>query len=286
MKLTLGSDPELMLVNGQGKIVSSIPVLKTDKNNPIKLRNGVKLYSDNVLAEIAHPPFRSAEEAVEKFRSIFLDVREFLGNSHALLAKAAHVYPPEELKEPAAREAGCNPNYDCYARGENPKVIFSGGLRTGSFHIHLGHDKLKTLEDRENAVKLLDIYVGCPSIVFDMDKSSPERRKYYGRAGEFRPTDYGVEWRVMGNYALRSPTLTRLVFDLVEHAAQRIEDGSWKEVLNLPKIQADTQVAINFNNKALAAQIINKSGISSKLVERIKAQKEVPDSIFQAWGLA
>jgi hypothetical protein len=202
MKITFGSDPELMLVDNQrgGKIVSSIPVLKKDKKDPIMLGNGVKLYADNVLAEIAHPPVNTSEEAVDKFRSIFAMVKEFLGSRHSLLAQSAHVYGLDELgpkkDDNWAWATGCNPNLDAYAERENPKVNFNDGLRTGSFHIHLGHEKLKTMFEKADAVKLMDVYIGCASILFDRDNTSPLRRQYYGRAGEFRATPYGVEWRV------------------------------------------------------------------------------------------
>ena len=37
-------------------------------------------------------------------------------------------------------------------------------------------------------VKLLDIFLGIPSVIIDPDK---KRRKLYGKAGAFRLTKYG-----------------------------------------------------------------------------------------------
>ena len=147
------------------------------------LDGGIKLYYDNVLAEIAHPPVRSSEEAVEMFRSIFTRTKEHLGSRYSLHAQAAHEYDSEQLgprsEENPAWAIGCNPNLDAYLERENPKVEFSDGLRTGSFHIHLGHDSIPTMDDKANASKLLDIFVGAASVLFDKDPTAGSRRKYW-----------------------------------------------------------------------------------------------------------
>jgi hypothetical protein len=81
------------------------------------------------------------------------------------------------------------------------------------------------MKHKQEAVKLLDLMVGCPSVIFDRDETNKARRKLYGKCGEFRPTPYGLEWRVLGNYGLRSPKLVELIFDLVEHTLSTIEDN-------------------------------------------------------------
>ena len=62
-QITLGSDPEVMIkFNSRGgRIVSSIPIIKRDKYNPVVLPGDFKVYSDNVLMEFSHPPFYSSE---------------------------------------------------------------------------------------------------------------------------------------------------------------------------------------------------------------------------------
>ncbi len=295
MKLTLGSDPELLMFDKEKKkIVSSIPILKRDKHNPIQLAGGVKLYADNVLAEIAHPPVQSSEEAVSMFKMIFASVREHLGSRYSLVAQAAHVYGQEELGERTinhlgeednpAWATGCNPNNDAYMERENPKVDFRDGLRTGSFHIHLGHEKLVTMDDKAAAVKLLDIMVGCPSVIFDKDPTGLQRRRYYGRAGEFRSTPYGIEWRVLGNYPLRTPDMTKLVFDLVAHAAAHIEAGTVKDVLSIKNIQSQAQSAINSGEDTVARKVMERAHMPAALLMRINQAYEVPE-LEKAWGL-
>lgn len=284
-KITLGSDPELHLFDHErGRIVSSIPVLKTDKHDPILLPGEVRLYADNVLSEIAHPPVFTSDEAVAKFRDIFSLVRDYLGRRYSLVAQAAHTYDAEEVSHPKAREAGCNPNFDCYREEENPKLEFTDGMRTGSFHVHLGHEKLVTMTDKANAAKLMDVYVGCASILFDKDPTALARRKYYGRAGEFRPTDYGVEWRVLGNFPLRTPEMTKLVFDLVMWATSHIDNGTMLDVLKMNGIQHDTQLAINTCDASLARHVLVNAGLPHTLMSRAEREYATP-AMEIAWGI-
>lgn len=284
MNITLGSDPELHLKDNElGRIVSSIHVLKRDKNNPIIIGKDVRLYHDNVLAEIAHPPVGSSEEAVSLWRGIFTSVREHLGSRYDLVAQASHIYDADQLQDKAARETGCNPNFDAYAEAVNPKVDFTDGLRTGSFHIHVGHPKLETMYQKADAIKLLDIYLGCASIIFDKDPTAQMRRKYYGKAGEFRHTSYGAEYRVLGNYALSSPELTKLVFDIAAYALTHVTHGTVKDVLKLAN-PFDVQKAINTNQPRLAEEIMDKAGMPHALLQRVKQRYEI-HSIWKAWGL-
>jgi hypothetical protein len=56
--------------------------------------------------------------------------------------------------------------------------------------------------------------VGNTSVLLDRNPLSAERRRVYGRAGEFRLTNYGVEYRVLSNFWLKSYTIFSLMFAL------------------------------------------------------------------------
>lgn len=282
-KITLGSDPEIHLRdNYTGRIVSSIPVLKRDKTNPILLAGKTRLYHDNVLTEIAHEPVESPKEAIVKFKDIFARVQEFLGPRYSLVPTACHVYDKEHLKEKTCWETGCNPNLDAYREMENPKVEFTSGLRTGSFHVHLGHEKLKTMFEKGDFIKLMDIYLGCSSVIFDKDKTARKRRDFYGRAGEFRCCPYGVEFRVLGNYPLRSPELTELVFDLAVYCASHIDGGTVKDVITIKGIQTKAQLAINTMNQEVAEQVLKIAALPHALLSRVNQTYKAPEST-EAW---
>ncbi len=112
-------------------------------------------------------------------------------------------------------------------------------------------DPLMSLKSKIEAIKMLDLYLGLPSVLFDRDDTSILRRTLYGKAGEFRPTEYGIEYRVLGPYVANSPRLIRLAFDLVEHTMHLIGEGEAEKCLKLlpqPKVIE----AINTVNKKMA----------------------------------
>jgi hypothetical protein len=283
MGITLGSDPEMMLWDkDQRKIVSSIPILKRDKHDPIDLGDGMKMYADNVLVESAFEPSTTKEGFVSTIRTAIIRMQEKLGERYSLLPQSAHLYDADELKEKSCWESGCNPNYDVYARTMNLPAKFESGLRTGSFHIHIGSEKLIDHEDKDKAIKLLDIFLGCSSIVFDGDKTSSARRALYGKAGEFRPTPYGVEYRVLGNFALRSPKTTELVVDLVAYTMEQIYQGKADEII-ASSDQDNVVQAINSGMKGLANSILQSSGLPRDLFERVNKQYNPKFNV--AWGI-
>lgn len=61
-------------------------------------------------------------------------------------------------------------------------------------------------------IKLLDVFLGIPSVIIDPDK---ERRKLYGRAGAFRLTKYGFEYRTLSSYMMSKDSILNLVWDLL-----------------------------------------------------------------------
>jgi hypothetical protein len=280
--MTIGSDPELMLWDRhQGRIVSSIPVLKQDKHNPIDLGDGAKMYADNVLVETSFPPSDTKSGFMSTIRKVFGKMHNHLGTRYQLLPKTAHIYDARELAEKKAVESGCSENFAVYEQRKGPPPPFSSGLRTGSFHIHIGHDELLNPQNKDKMVKILDIYLGCASIVFDGDETSPMRRSLYGKAGEFRPTSYGVEYRVLGNFALRSPKTTELVVDLVEHSLETLLDGNGDKLLATIKPD-EVQNAINNNMRGLSKSILMRAGVNKTMMSRIGRSNRAACSVA-AW---
>jgi hypothetical protein len=58
------------------------------------------------------------------------------------------------------------------------------------------------------------------------------RRRYYGRAGAFRPKPYGHEYRVIGSSALTSnSTLNEWIFEQNQRAIAFLNSGSLSNLL-------------------------------------------------------
>lgn len=303
VQFTFGADPELFLFDKRlNRVVSSIPILKRDKHNPIELGRGSKLYADNALVEIAFAPSNTKQDFINSLRTVFAETKKRLGNRYTLLPQAVHRYKKSELKdrlvyiengrkkEMTAWDIGCNPNFDIYRHAANMPKPFKDGMRTGSFHLHLGNKNYKTEPNgllvpdfsKAEAVKLMDIFVGVSSILFDKDETAPARRKLYGKAGEFRPTPYGVEYRVLGNFALRSPELVSLVFDLTNHALSYMVKGNQNQILG--KIDANRVIkTINNNDKKMAMKILSEANLPKDLMQRVNMNWEA--DFEKAWGI-
>ena len=309
-KITIGTDPELMLADASGNIVNSLPILKKDKHDPIMLDGYTKLYCDNVLVELSMKPALSSVEMVNRLTGCFRMAFEALPPGFSLVPKAAHYYdelPPKPSEEiihlvttgqmpddviPLEWQIGCNPNFDVYADTKRDQSRFSNTLRTGSFHIHIGNrdwqeeDEMELLTDpqKKKAIKLLDIFLGCPSVIFDTDESSKLRRSLYGGAGEWRPTPYGVEYRVLSNFALRHPLLAKACFDLAIYAVSFLNSGYDDHILKECNMM-DVQKAINMSNPSIARSIVKKYPIPHEIEAAIKEGSEAASKMTmrQAW---
>lgn len=242
-----GCDPELHLFDVDfNRIVSAIDVLKCDKHNPIDLGDGIKCYADNVLIEASMPPSDTIAGIVRTVGESLRRMQSLLGKRYRLVAKASHVYDDRDMQDPKAKEAGCSQNFDAYTGEANLPPRFDGNMRTGSFHIHMGWSYLSTPERRVEMIKHLDRCLGLASVVFDVDESAGRRRQLYGKAGEFRPTPYGVEYRVLGNYVIRSPELLTLAYEIAEYATQVMQGNAGMRFQ--PRVTKQVRDAINTNN--------------------------------------
>ncbi len=292
---TLGCDPECHLVdNDTGQIVSAIPVLQRDKHNPIDLGDGARAYFDNVLVEFGIAPSNTKEEMLERLKVALTRLHEHLGPRYSLLPRAGHVYSdaelaPSDLGNPW--EIGCCPSVDCYREALVAPSAFPSNLRTGSFHIHVGnrdwqgeHDgRLLDYNSRHDMIKLLDVFVGLGSVLYDLDDTTPERRKLYGAAGSLRVTPYGCEYRVLSPGPLKSREMTNLTLDLTNHAISHIANRTEKDVLRLTD-SAKVELAINTCDVALAESILTDVKLPADLMTRVK--QTYPDvGIREGWGL-
>lgn len=282
-----GLDPELTLYSlEQKRIVSAIPVLKCDKHNPIDLGDGVKFHADNTLAEFSMRPETTGPALVKSMRVSFQKMQDYLGKQYRLLPKASHVYPDEDLVPSHSvdpMQIGCEDSFLCWGQCLKPTNGFVGGLRTGSFHLHLGHAKLLEFEHRLNAIKLLDIYLGLSSVVFDKDETARARRALYGVSGEHRLPIWGIEYRVMGPFALRSPALVELVIDIAEYALDAMREGRQDEIIGMIHPE-EVERAINTCDVPLARRILTQLEFPKALMQRVELDRGELD-MYREWSI-
>ena len=123
---------------------------------------------------------------------------------------------------------GCMPSENAYGMHgidvENPRTLkyrFAGG------HMHFGGIP-KTIRKRIHFIKMLDKIAGVWAVGAAQNIDIPLRRKYYGLAGEFRPTSYpqptyripesGIEYRTLSNFYYCHPAIHQLMWEIARSA--------------------------------------------------------------------
>jgi len=84
-----------------------------------------------------------------------------------------------------------------------------------------------------------------------------KRRELYGKAGCHRPTEYGVEYRVLSNYWMKTPGLVMLMDALTRDAIALINSGKLDKLLDIIG-EEDLQNIINNGDVATADKIIEQ----------------------------
>ncbi len=162
---------------------------------------------------------------------------------------------------PKSRMFGCEPSFNAYGEKIEQPDASIYPFRSAGGHIHIGYlyeqgpdqarDILKQ-KDPSAFVKLLDIVVGNTFVLLDRHEGNIERRKAYGRAGEYRKPKHGIEYRVLSNFWLQNYVLMSLAFGLVRLAISiAAEPTAFKAFMEANK-EDDIRKAINENDYDLA----------------------------------
>lgn len=251
--LSYGTDPEFVLKNIEtNKFVSSFGIVPGEKNNPIKLEDLGKGYSvqkDNVLIEFCVPPvenFIDLYESVKK--AVEYTEQHILPHSIKVIPITTGEYDPVDLDNEYARTFGCSPSFNAWTGMINHTSPNNSVYRSAGFHIHFGlsNNNPSTIF---RFIQLLDLTLGIPSVLTDEDNI---RRKQYGQAGEFRPTEYGAEYRVLGGYVMQSKDNFYAIKEGIDLAVKMFNsDFEFND-----ETQLNIQTAINTNNSKIAGDLV------------------------------
>lgn len=151
-------------------------------------------------------------------------------------------------------------------------------FRSCGGHIHLGYvegsgnDFLLDPWGKAHTVRTMDAVLGIISVLLDNSPKAIKRRELYGKASCHRPTEYGVEYRVLSNFWLKSPELTMLMYRLSGDVLRLMREEKAKELYET--IGSETIVdIINGGRVEEAKKILNKhirpvlSGESAEMLE-------------------
>lgn len=253
---SIGSDVEVLLRDRESNLVSSIGLIGGDKIFPFNVEKG-NLQEDNVLAEFAIEPATSKEEFVTNINTVLGSLKAKIGELDLQVdISSSAIYPPCQLEHPLARQFGCDPDYDGWTgnRNRRPRPQEVGRLRTCGGHIHVGFDfEGDGDEEKRKLIQWMDAYLGLPSVMLDTDR---RRRTVYGRSGAYRDKEYGVEYRVLSNFWIRSEELMAYVYDQTQKAYDRMLQGSILDHLNEEDVNG-LRVAIDTGDQKEAAKYMD-----------------------------
>jgi hypothetical protein len=216
MKIKIGCDPELFVVNEEGKPRSAYGLVPGTKEAPHKVPKGA-IQVDGMVLEFNIDPANSEDEFVDNIRTVMQELRNATPSEYKFLIKPSVRFHHSHLKKQPdeAKELGCQPDFNVYTMRENPRPNAATTLRTASGHIHIGLKEGADPNDEAHIIwcatlaKHLDLFLGIRSLEWDKDKT---RRLLYGNPGAIRIKPYGLEYRVLSNLWLESEDLVRFVY--------------------------------------------------------------------------
>jgi hypothetical protein len=255
--VTIGSDPELFIINlDTDRVVSSIGLIPGRKGDPYRdkdMPTGFGLEVDNILAEYNIPPCKKIVEFVNAHNFMKDYIRRFVKKvnpNYDIKCTASCIVDEDQLQSDEAKLFGCSVDFNAYTRQSNPRPEGDKtNLRSAGFHIHVGYDN-PSKEVSLDLVKHLDVTLGIPSVLIDEDS---RRRLLYGKAGCFRLTSYGVEYRVLSGAFLANDFLISFMWENTMKAVCNLNNG-----LDLPD-PITVQRIINEGDKNLAKNFITKN---------------------------
>lgn len=231
-QIHFGTDPELFALNDKGEVVGSELFLPPNDKST-KTSYG-KIIRDGVQVELNPVPSFCREIVGYHIAGLIREASKLASLKGLTIdIRTATEMKPDNLfsLSPDVRRFGCDASFNTHF-DDNPASSLDGDFylkRACGGHIHITPPKSifcsRTLGHSADhdicaqLVPILDIIVGNTCVLFDRDMAEVERRKYYGRAGEYRLPSYGLEYRTLSNFWLHNYTLMSLTFGLTRLAA-------------------------------------------------------------------
>lgn len=260
-RVMLGADPEFFF-GKDGEVIGSEKVLPKGG-----IGNG-QIVIDGVQAEFNPIPSSCREGFAGNLRTCFLYLNEQVKEKgvQATFAQTVEVTDKEmSTLSKESRRFGCAPSRNAYK--EKNKIAIKDAskyrYRSAGGHLHLGVDNgdmvvWNTLQRHRDVVRLLDIIVGNTCVLIDRDPGNIERRKVYGKAGEYRTPAHGLEYRTLSNFWLRCYPLMSFVTALARFAVNvAYSPEAEKRILACVDMK-DIKKAINTNDYDLALSNFKK----------------------------
>lgn len=250
-----GADPEMFFTR-DGKIVGSEKVLPKEG-----LAHRVTI--DGVQGEFNVEPATCRQTFSSNLRYCFALLNQQAMEKDITVSFAQTVKLGEKEMKALSKKSqrfGCAPSNNVHEKDSTISVKDGSKYpyRSAGGHIHLGnagHDSVyNLLKNPELLVPLLDILVGNTCVLIDRDAGNVERRKVYGKAGEYRSPEHGLEYRTLSNFWLRSYPLMSFVLGMCRFAVNvGLDEAATTQIMASVDMRA-IEKAINTNDFDLAKE--------------------------------
>lgn len=299
-RVTMGCDPEFFFAI-KGKTIGAEKILPKegleykpgtsegpagDGRHTVRGEKNSKVIIDGIQAELNPRANTCRANLGNEISACFREVYKKLESHPGVTAEFGQTVQitKEEMKslDKASKQFGCTPSKNAYTEKNNVKIKDASRYykRSAGGHIHLGHDGQehvkKTLENHKELVPMLDIIVGNTCVLLDKDPGNIERRKNYGKAGEFRTPPHGIEYRTLSNFWLQSYQLMSLATGLARLAvnivANSTPENDYAKAIRSKVSMLKIRQAINNNDYELAYK--NFKAIEEVLIDMIDEDDE------------
>jgi hypothetical protein len=231
--MLLGADPELFVFDINSNPINIFKIFKNPKTNPV-IKNNCHYFYDNVTLEFNFPPSNNEKDFIEKIKSCLHFSSELV--SPCKLSNQASVdFDDFDKKNNNFFEIGCEPDLDAYSLTCNkiPSNYFQSSLtRYAGGHIHIGGKTNDVVTDnllKPIFVYMLDLFLGVPCVLLDHSVDSFKRKNVYGKAGTYRNKEYGLEYRVLSPFWLRSRSTVSMVWNICEFVFDFMNNHDYKK---------------------------------------------------------
>ncbi len=250
---TAGCDPE-MFVTLEGRFFSAIPFIRGTKKKPQPLPSGAFVMRDNVAVEFGIPPANTEDEFVGRILTAIQEVKACFPSEFELAIVPSAHFEMGQLFHPEAQMFGCDPDFNAWNKGrqnEPPESEVTQTFRSCGGHLHTGFVYAK--KHPHLFIQWHDLFHGMVATKLDDSAEAIARRVLYGKAGCYRPTAYGVEYRTLSNFWIKSENLIRLQYSLTNDICTGLNSGK----MVLPDLEPDiVQKTINEGDSEFATAIV------------------------------
>ena len=286
-----GGDPEIFTLHGDGSVLPAwefLPHKDAAKSTNVHNNTGpLKCFWDGFQAEFTLAPARCLAWTVD---SIQKGLQTVLTSARKLdpLATLTHecvIDADQGILDTAAQEHvqfGCAPSQNIY--DERPLDI--GNSRTCPFRFaggHIHHEvsaELKTPEFVRRFVKLQDSLVGVCMTLLLRGLERPERRMFYGKAGEYRLPSHGIEYRTLSSAMYIHPAVTMAGYELSRIAHKLSQVGGEKA---WDASESEVRDCLNHLDLDLAEKILSRNSKILQGIGKILGMPKLPTFLTKGY---